>query len=308
MKKYLKVTSVLLALSPAFAFVSCANAQETKQEVKFKKNEKVEHFLFEKLEYDQKQKTDYLNLLKQFDSTIKTELEISLIWFPMFKTDTNENIDVRKSFYDAKKFINKTLSENWYWYLQNLNNLKFVLTSYGDNYSQNGYDEIYKNQNAWVLNQKIDLDLNNYIEIPVALRQSSNNELQSLKAIYLKDKKNNIALKLYLYNFNNKTQILIYPELFSFEGQDFATFAQNLESETKKQWEQAFTKEQEYQESLGSYTEESRELLDKTFSDTNFLKFLNGNSATQATFAAVEALNANSETKIHRYRLVGINE
>ncbi|QVK09281.1 aromatic motif membrane protein [Mycoplasma mycoides] len=296
MKKWLLSSLVVFLIPTTSCSIKNNNKEKiiNKQEFKFYDNKNINQLLDLYIK-DQQQKQLYTLKQENISDAKVSDLKFVLTFYTVF--NSNRSIESVTTHYQqvalkAKKTLQNTLTNDWYWLLKHINQFDFNFNPFDDRYihfklEQNLIDYVYKTHNNLLtkINDK-------YPSEAFVFDISDIKDLDSFKkkqAIYLVYDKSKV-LRILKYEINDKTYFQIFTDLLWFK--DYKNLKEQLEQIENKIFEKRNDK---LNEALKEYIEEQNEdsndqlsekldtvweefndkidaILDEISSDTNFKK------------------------------------
>lgn len=319
MKKWFPISLAITAGVSTIAIVSALSIRHYKVE-KAKKNEvpiaKKEYLennkfinkmlldIFKDKELTEK----YVNFENSISNQQFDELKYSLNFFPIFRNNVS-NFDNAKIIASLKKNIVNTLTENWFWYLNNISKFIFVFNPYGDDYKLLDKEEellekvksIFPDISLKLTNNKIiDFYESDYKTMPEVKKYNEWTDIKNIYYFY----KHNIVIKGFTYQYKNKINVIIRPSLLYFNN------SKSIE-ETKKQIDKLdnliFEKRSQYIKNEYKYEEQTFSNFNasefyKKNNDTQMLTLFNDNGYNRSYYEASAELSSNEKNKIEIFR------
>ncbi|CBW54598.1 Conserved hypothetical protein, predictedlipoprotein [Mycoplasma mycoides subsp. capri LC str. 95010] len=298
MKKWLLSSLVVFLIPTTSCSIKNNNKEKiiNKQEFKFYDNKNINQLLDLYIK-NQQQKQLYTLKQENISDAKVSDLKFVLTFYTVF--NSNRSIESVTTHYQqvalkAKKTLQNTLTNDWYWLLKHINQFDFNFNPFDDRYKhfkleQNLIDYVYKTHNNLLtkINDK-------YPSEVFVFNINDIKDLDSFKnkqAIYLVYDKS-IVLKILKYEINDKTYFQIFTDLLCFK--DYKNLKEQLEQIENKIFEKRNNK---LNEALKEYIEEQNEdsndqlseklevlweefdekidaILDEVSSDINFRKEL----------------------------------
>ncbi|UWD34576.1 aromatic motif membrane protein [Mesomycoplasma molare] len=286
---------------------------------------------------DDKNIREFFTQQIRVEKKFKNELNISLTFAPLFIP----NILNIASEFQLKHAINSvdvisdTLTQRWFWYIQNIKNFSYVFNNWrsdfkdyknsegqNDNSDREIFTKIYDDK------EKLFRSFKNYeikeFSPEIKIENIKTDKLFDLQIVFLRmenQDKNNILIPIFLYKKakNGDVKISITGEIFSFKNKidiwnnEIYNKLANYISEGRKYFAQ---KTVDYQRKLfESENKNGLEKFDETkflidYNDVNFIKHYDKNNYTNSFYYAINKYNdeKNQENKIYRYSWGFINE
>ncbi|UZK64339.1 lipoprotein [Mycoplasma mycoides subsp. capri] len=256
MKKWL-LSSLVVFLIPTTSCTLKNNNKEkiiNKQEFKFYDNKNINQLLDLYIK-DQQQKQLYTLKQENISDAKVSDLKFVLTFYIPFIS--NRSIESVTTHYQqvalkAKKTLQNTLTNDWYWLLKHINQFDFNFNPFDDRYihfklEQNLIDYVYKTHNNLLtkINDK-------YPSEVFVFNINDIKDLDSFKnkqAIYLVYDKSKV-LKILKYEINDKTYFQIFTDLLWFK--DYKNLKEQLEEIENKIFEKRNNK---LNEALKEYIE-----------------------------------------------------
>ncbi|WFQ93075.1 aromatic motif membrane protein [Mycoplasma feriruminatoris] len=317
---------LLISFSSIFAFltVSCStNAPKVDTTIKnnddkLYKNKYVDQLLNLYLS-DTKLKDSYINDQENVPDSRFNELKYALTFYPIFIHRSLDRHVGRQHFeiiQKGKKAIELILKNDWYWFLNNITQFRYIFNPYGDFYKE--FDDDTKLFNAVekefglttsIKNNKIE----GFIRLPL---EESNKINQEIKDVYLSKESfylifdKNKVVKIWKFENNKKVEFQISSDIFIFKNTD------SIEQQLTELEKTIFQKrKEEYNKSFEIANKEKKEedkkqkiknLQDKS-NDRSFMKFHETDQYNERLKEALTEINK-KELKIARYSLGGVYE
>ncbi|WP_434334591.1 aromatic motif membrane protein [Mycoplasma capricolum subsp. capricolum] len=315
---------LLIGFSSIFTFltVSCSTSKPTKVDVIVSKNEnklyknKYINELLNLYFTDSKLKNSYINDQENLPDSKFNELKYGLTFYPIFIHRSLDHHVGRQHFeiiQKAKKSIESTLKNDWYWFLDNIIQFRYIFNPYGDFYKEFDDDEKLFNQiekdfglTTSIRNKIVE----NLIKINFEDSNKINNEIKDVyskkETFYLIFDKNK-ALKIWKYENNKKIEFQTLTDIFIFKD------ANNIEEQLIDLERNIFQKRKEEYENSFKIAEKDKEkdkkvksILSKS-NDKSFMKFHETDQYNERLKEALTEINK-KELKIARYSLGGVYE
>ncbi|MDP4040266.1 aromatic motif membrane protein [Mycoplasma mycoides] len=261
MKKWLLSSLVVFLIPTTSCSIKNNNKDEkiiNKQEFKFYDNKNINQLLDLYIK-DQQQKQLYTLKQENISDAKVSDLKFVLTFYTVF--NSNRSIESVTTHYQqvalkAKKTLQNTLTNDWYWLLKHINQFDFNFNPFDDRYKhfkleQNLIDYVYKTHNNLLtkINDK-------YPSEVFVFNINDIKDLDSFKnkqAIYLVYDKSKV-LKILKYEINDKTYFQIFTDLLWFK--DYKNLKEQLEQIENKIFEKRNNK---LNEALKEYIEEQNE-------------------------------------------------
>ncbi|QVJ96278.1 lipoprotein [Mycoplasma mycoides subsp. capri] len=268
MKKWLLSSLVVFLIPTTSCSIKNNNKEKiiNKQEFKFYDNENINQLLDLYIK-DQQQKQLYTLKQENISDAKVSDLKFVLTFYTVF--NSNRSIESVTTHYQqvalkAKKTLQNTLTNDWYWLLKHINQFDFNFNPFDDRYEhfkleQNLIDYVYKTHNNLLtkINDK-------YPGEVFVFNINDIKDLDSFKnkqAIYLVYDKSKV-LKILKYEINDKTYFQIFTDLLWFK--DYKNLKEQLEQIENKIFEKRNNK---LNEALKEYIEELEDSEDEEAND-----------------------------------------
>ncbi|KIM13890.1 aromatic motif membrane protein [Mycoplasma capricolum] len=312
---------LLIGFSSIFTFltVSCSTSKPTKVDVILSKNEnklyknKYINELLNLYFTDSKLKNSYINDQENISDSKFSELKYGLTFYPIFIHRSLERHNGRQHFeiiQKAKKSLEFTLKNDWYWTLDNIKQFKFVFNPYGDLYKEFNDDEKKFNEIDSSLGLTTNIQNNNIQKlIKISLKNSTeiNKDITDIyskkEAIYLVFDDNKI-LKLWKYENKSQNELQILTDMFIFKD------SHNLEKQLENLEQLIFDKRKvEYERDLKIKNGKQDDIakLNARSNDEHFMEFHATDQYNERLTEALTDINKDG-WKIARYSMGGIYE
>ncbi|MGV2392606.1 UNVERIFIED_CONTAM: hypothetical protein O8I53_06350 [Campylobacter lari] len=290
----------LLGLPIITSFLSIAGQCSVKHEIKFRNNNELEiNPLYDKLyqntffQNKNEKFKDYILEQKALKSEYDKEVLASLIITPIYAPDIPTNSNLARS---TKDVLNKALTDNSLWFLENINKFEFIYNPYGDKYS--GEETVTpKNIEKTFLNKlQNEEDL---VRVVSSLKQEFNISFEQIKGDVYNNKRiyyfvfeNKLVLPVitgeYIENNQVKYIVKVLPTLLEFKeiNEDiFMQFTKLLNNERNMILKKAF----EYEKEIFDNLDENQFYL--KFNDKNFFSIFSENNYQKALMNILENKN-----------------
>ncbi|MGY6172436.1 aromatic motif membrane protein [Candidatus Mycoplasma pogonae] len=331
MKKLLKKASLFgLSIFGSITLVSCGQNYEDndkKSDVSvllkprrdFSADKQIEKLLKLLFKDNINAEKNYLFTQNTQPATNLIEVQHSLIWNDFLISSASLNSSITKNSIAKIKAADKlffTLSNDWYWYLKNINKMFFILNTYsitsnsfwdfGFGSNEEIIDLLKDNQNS--LLKKIPenkIQEMYFIDIP-----NQKGDIYTHKqAIYLRYTKN-IFIKIMYVIKNNQPKIFVWPDLFVIDNRE--NF-QDLFTELEKNIITERNYEINYQLRKDSYLDEPFDIpyndqIYQIYNDSNYFENFSKAIIQPMIKDAIKKINAKNEAKITRYILRSTDE
>ncbi|QVK05172.1 aromatic motif membrane protein [Mycoplasma mycoides] len=268
MKKWLLSSLVVFLIPTTSCSIKNNNKEKiiNKQEFKFYDNKNINQLLDLYIK-DQQQKQLYTLKQENISDAKVSDLKFVLTFYTVF--NSNRSIESVTTHYQqvalkAKKTLQNTLTNDWYWVLKHINQFDFNFNPFDDRYKhfkleQNLIDYVYKTHNNLLtkINDK-------YPSEAFVFNINDIKDLDSFKnkqAIYLVYDKSKV-LKILKYEINDKTYFQIFTDLLWFK--DSNNLKEQLEQIENKIFEKRNDK---LNEALKEYIEELEDSEDEEAND-----------------------------------------
>ncbi|ABC01840.1 aromatic motif membrane protein [Mycoplasma capricolum] len=312
---------LLIGFSSIFAFltVSCSTSTPNKVDAIVNKNEnklyknKYINELLNLYFTDSKLKNSYINDQENISDSKFSELKYGLTFYPIFIHRSLERHNGRQHFeiiQKAKKSLEFTLKNDWYWTLDNIKQFKFVFNPYGDLYKEFNDDEKKFNEIDSSLGLTTNIQNNNIQKlIKISLKNSTeiNKDITDIyskkEAIYLVFDDNKI-LKLWKYENKSQNELQILTDMFIFKD------SHNLEKQLENLEQLIFDKRKvEYERDLKIKNGKQDDIakLNARSNDEHFMEFHATDQYNERLTEALTDINKDG-WKIARYSMGGIYE
>lgn len=346
MKKLLKISLLslsILSVSPILA--SCfsnTNNQNSLNSLEIEKFLKKEpklnlvlkdfsnKYFFNKNELESTKENFYLEQ-KNIGDSIFDELNVSLTFAPPFVVDAENKSDSykQKSVVSSIEIINSTLTNNWFWYLNNFTKFTYLFNNWDSSYKDkskaksNSDNDDIRNSFIKTLEDKKTLiqefrnyQITNFTKAyDIYKNQEDENEIKILFFI-IEDINNKGLIPIFIYkNESEKNyKVLITADVFVFDKNNF-----NSESETEKiaklisdARKHYIDNDLEYFKKISDNGEfndkEQKEVLSR-WSDKHFLSLYSKYSYFDTFYKAINDYNkSNNNNILRRYTWGYINE
>ncbi|EXU60134.1 aromatic motif membrane protein [Mycoplasma mycoides] len=257
MKKWLLSSLVVFLIPTTSCSIKNNNKEKiiNRQEFKFYDNKNINQLLDLYIK-DQQQKQLYTLKQENISDAKVSDLKFVLTFYTVF--NSNRSIESVTTHYQqvalkAKKTLQNTLTNDWYWLLKHINQFDFNFNPFDDRYKhfkleQNLIDYVYKTHNNLLtkINDK-------YPSEVFVFNINDIKDLDSFKnkqAIYLVYDKSKV-LKILKYEINDKTYFQIFTDLLWFK--DYKNLKEQLEQIENKIFEKRNDK---LNEALKEYIED----------------------------------------------------
>ncbi|WP_156932510.1 aromatic motif membrane protein [Mycoplasmopsis sturni] len=311
MKKLLSLSLLLFSSVGAISCVNQANSTQNSSENlnnKDKEKNTKQDYLLEQVEplfkftfsEDQTKKQEYIFDQKNKPISKFDELNYSLYWYSPFYLDMDrKNREFRRLSLNAKKIINQTLTKDWFWFLNNLEKIGFVLNPYGDEYY---HDTFGLDTTQYVLLNDADrpylitnLKTNKaHLIIKDFDIQNENNQFKLLKSFYLIiDQKR--FLNGFIYQKDDSVTIQFTGDVYEIFNNEEVLQKSNMEDFINKFQQELLTQYQKNTQSYISYREKldpntDTKALAQKFNDQWFLTLFNPDAYSKSAFLAIKEL------------------
>lgn len=199
-------------------------------------------------------KKSYISLQENKSNALFDELKFSLTYYPIFISNraSNEIHQYSKIINKAKDAIQKHLSADWYWTINNLSHFWFIFSPYGDFYrkfpkEKELYEKVHNELGSWnariqnnnpekllkfkfpeakeIISKWVDKNKNNFKSYdPKILSKKSISNIESWYLIFDSNK----AIKILKYIEDDKPQLQILTDLLIFKN------SENIEEQITK--------------------------------------------------------------------------
>ncbi|QVJ95451.1 aromatic motif membrane protein [Mycoplasma mycoides] len=257
MKKWLLSSLVVFLIPTTSCSIKNNNKEKiiNKQEFKFYDNKNINQLLDLYIK-DQQQKQLYTLKQENISDAKVSDLKFVLTFYTVF--NSNRSIESVTTHYQqvalkAKKTLQNTLTNDWYWVLKHINQFDFNFNPFDDRYKhfkleQNLIDCVYKIHNNLLakINDKYPSEIFVFNINDIKDLDSFKNK-QAIYLVYDKSK----VLKILKYEINDKTYFQIFTDLLWFK--DYKNLKEQLEQIENKIFEKRNNK---LNEALKEYIED----------------------------------------------------
>ncbi|QVK01936.1 lipoprotein [Mycoplasma mycoides subsp. capri] len=268
MKKWLLSSLVVFLIPTTSCSIKNNNKEKiiNKQEFKFYDNKNINQLLDLYIK-DQQQKQLYTLKQENISDAKVSDLKFVLTFYTVF--NSNRSIESVTTHYQqvalkAKKTLQNTLTNDWYWLLKHINQFDFNFNPFDDRYKhfkleQNLIDYVYKTHNNLLtkINDKYPSEIFVFNINDIKDLDSFKNK-QAIYLVYDKSK----VLKILKYEINDKTYFQIFTDLLWFK--DYKNLKKQLEQIENKIFEKRNDK---LNEALKEYIEEQEDSEDEEAND-----------------------------------------
>ncbi|ACU78571.1 putative liporotein [synthetic Mycoplasma mycoides JCVI-syn1.0] len=268
MKKWLLSSLVVFLIPTTSCSIKNNNKEKiiNKQEFKFYDNKNINQLLDLYIK-DQQQKQLYTLKQENISDAKVSDLKFVLTFYTVF--NSNRSIESVTTHYQqvalkAKKTLQNTLTNDWYWLLKHINQFDFNFNPFDDRYKhfkleQNLIDYVYKTHNNLLtkINDKYPSEIFVFNINDIEDLDSFKNK-QAIYLVYDKSK----VLKILKYEINDKTYFQIFTDLLWFK--DYKNLKEQLEQIENKIFEKRNDK---LNEALKEYIEELEDSEDEEAND-----------------------------------------
>ncbi|MBZ4218410.1 aromatic motif membrane protein [Mycoplasma tauri] len=283
---------------------------------KLYKNQYINNMLNIFTENENNKKDIYVSIQENISHAKIDELKFAFVYNPIFIQksvhDKGETSELAKT---SKNVIRETLSNDWYWTLNNITKLIYNFNPYGDRYTtfdneKKWFDTARENFGSLLMQIKNPL--------PTKLIKIPFNEIEQLKKYNSYTEKenwylffdNNKAIKIWKYKKNNEVKFQILPDLLIFSNLDnienkLIEFENSIHSKRKKTIEREYNEAKEWAELDGEEFDEKdffKDYVDEKYMEFQALYRYNG--------YFVDTLNEinKDKLKVFRFSMRFINE
>ncbi|AWX42856.1 Uncharacterised protein [Metamycoplasma cloacale] len=244
---------------------------------------------------------NFINWQNNILDTKIEELANALMWYPIFRGDKSiESAQLySKLVTNSKEILKQTINKDWLWFLNHLNNFKFVFNPYGeyyrdeDDYQTKSFEYVSKNLFQDLVYKNENINITNYIEFvyPELNFEYKNKNLTSFYLIL----NQRSAIKGFKYvDINENHVVKIIPDILIFnnvnENKTINEFIKEYETLFKEEWKLKYSKEIEY------WTNIDEEYIPNVINQINDIGLLNDFSLihSEISYQAIKKMNENS--------------
>ncbi|MGN3914511.1 aromatic motif membrane protein [Mycoplasmopsis bovis] len=266
MKKLLTASTVVIPV--ALTSISLASCEITTSKINNKNENDISipkkeplyknHYINEMLNFytnnNNNHKKNYISLQENKSNTLFDELKFSLTYYPIFISNRalNNRHQYQTIINKAKDAIQKHLSADWYWTINNLSHFWFIFSPYGDLYKKIDkekelYEQVHNELGSWIariqnnnpekllkfkfpeakeiISKWVDKNKNDFKSYdPEILNKKSISNIESWYLIFDSNK----AIKILKYIENDKPKLQILTDLLIFKN------SENIEEQITK--------------------------------------------------------------------------
>ncbi|AZZ65369.1 hypothetical protein DMC14_000990 [Metamycoplasma phocicerebrale] len=277
-KLFLFSISLILPLTT----ISCINTtSKERKEKKIRESLSSNLYIKEMLNVfsnnDINKKSIYVSQQENKSNSKINELRYAFVFYPPFIIDAiNKNPDYKFLAKKSKDAIQKTLSQDWYWSLMNIDKFNFNFNPYGDRYKN------FKKEEEWFENVKrtfgtLIMNIKNprpekliNIQYKENLKVAPFN-VYSDKEIYYLVYDGNKAIKIWKYKENGEIKYQIVPDLLVFNNPSNEKSI-NIESLLENLESKIFEKRISHFEAQYKKNKEDAKAFGEEFNEEEFLK------------------------------------
>ncbi|WP_029512681.1 aromatic motif membrane protein [Mycoplasmopsis iners] len=320
MKKLFKISSLIFGSSIIVASASCTESSKVtiQHQPSFEEriNPLIKQIVNDFFNQDTSQIESFYTQQAQFSNDIANELNASLVLAPLWDVNVLANAgDKAKRTRQAIINIRNFLSNNWFWYLNNLNKLTFVFNPYGEYYDGSAFSES---------SSTMDELINEKFTNGKAILNIKNPKINKMYSLALKDEEfdNWLDKKLNFVQLNSKTfalflsynerkendaiqkHLMIIPDLLVIDNSDpenlFNLFIAEFE---KSKWAK-YEKEKAYN---SDYEDFDYHAYLRNNNDSTIWKLYQSNNYSELFKNTIDALKTQNNL-IERYTWGYVNE
>ncbi|AIA29551.1 lipoprotein [Mycoplasmopsis californica] len=261
------------------------NTPQSKKQ-KLYQNEQVNKMLNIFTNSDINKRNIYISQQQNQSYAKYNELKYAFVYDPIFILKSVHNTGGEYNFLanTSKNVIKNTLSQDWYWTLDNIQKFYFIFNPYGDRYKtfekEKKWFEQVKNNFGSLIAKINDPNPTSLIKIPfVDIEQTKKYNHYINKEIWYLIFDYNKALRIWKYEHNNSVFIQITTDLFVFEKNlnhnEIKSKLQTIESNIHHKRVKEFAKKYEEEKlSAIEFEEEfNEEEFIKHYIDSSFMEF-----------------------------------
>ncbi|MGX9394885.1 aromatic motif membrane protein [Mycoplasma sp. 1781] len=278
--KKLYLTSLVLPILPLCA-ISCANIKNIKDtSIDFPKKQRKEYYRNESISLlldffaknNLNEKNIYIFQQENKSDSKFNELKYAFVYDPVFiQNSVHKNQDYRPLALTSMQVIKNTLSNDWYWTLNNLSKFKYIFNPYGDRYKTFAKEQEYFNEVRKKFNS---LSISVQDNTPKKLIKMPFKDIPELKKYNVfTDKEivyllfdNNKVIKIWKFIDKGIPKLLIVPDILIFKNE------MNIEDQLKQLEEKIFEKRVKTFKSNLESAKEDAELENEPFDEKTFIK------------------------------------
>ncbi|WP_369085771.1 aromatic motif membrane protein [Metamycoplasma spumans] len=327
MKKLLKTSLILSSITIPVLSISCSVNQNNNEKPKFQLNKKVEEVdKFDNSEIVKnlvnKYVSDNASINKQYVDSQNNildakfdEVRYAMNYFPPFYINAeNHAASTLVLNKQSKEILRKTIENDWYWYLKNIDKFVYAYNVYGDKYRSNADSKKMVSETLEVNPTMIQMLKNNEIKKVYELEWKmldqikAHNVYSNHKILYLVYE-GNIAIRAFSFTHNHQNKIVLSPDLLVFDKnldeEKLLALFNKVEDEfinAKK-----LLVEKEYKYKKENYDEFNETEFYQEYNDRKTSTFLEKEAYANFIQAAIEKL-WKEDIKIYRYTWRSVND
>ncbi|WP_426461530.1 aromatic motif membrane protein [Mycoplasma hafezii] len=262
---------------------------------------------------NQNELKDFYRTQSQIGNSLIPEYRTSLIFAPLWDQKVLKNADSNtKQTIQSIKNIEQALTNEWFWYLNNLEKLQFVFNPYGNEYSGNASagNNIF---NKFLESDKplsITLKDSNIQKIYIKdFQLSKYDELKNKKMYFMQIDTNKFLMLLTYQDQNDKKQIFLLPDLYVISNNiSVDAFSSKLIEMIQEVNQAQIQKEIDYLKNFDDPINE--EAVSKQFNDVAFIKLFSSKNYAQLLSLVIQKMqnDENNKVSFEKYTWGFVNE
>lgn len=173
---------------------------------------------------DEKAKQKYALRENTISSKKQEEVKYSLSYFPINKLSGDSGYsNIPQTLTDSKDVLMDTLTNNWYWYLKNINKSIYVFNPFNDLYAFNKdhealYKEVKKEFPSLSLNHSSNVPVELVVKEPEQYKELKNYDVLKNKKIFWLVYNSQKAVRGLSYTNEKWKKTVIFPDFFHFSN------------------------------------------------------------------------------------------
>ncbi|QDY87957.1 aromatic motif membrane protein [Mycoplasma anserisalpingitidis] len=246
----------------------------------------------------------------------KQELKSALVWFnPLRPYLINTQSDYRNLVETSYKILEKNITQNWLWILDNIQDFQFVFNPYGskfDDENDNYFENIIRSVDQFNPSLSISIKNKDVIDLlQIELEKDDYDKFENKVANYLIYDSNK-AIKILTYTYQNNKFVTLIPDLFySPDTENINEFKNkliNLEKENNLSKNILINNDIEYNEYFGEEYDSTKSYY--KFNDLNQYKNFSYtySDIQKTTLKRLLTEEKFKKNRIYRYTWKAINE
>ncbi|WP_027334853.1 aromatic motif membrane protein [Mycoplasmopsis felifaucium] len=255
----------------------------------------------------EKLSNEYVQHEENIHSNMFSEIKYALNFYPIFKPNSLSP-NYSKITLTAKNILSNAISNDWYWYLKNIDKFMYVYTPYGDKYATFPNEEELINKVKEIFPDLSIKLQNNEIQDLFIIDWNSPEEVKPFdkflnKKHYFLTYNNNYVLHFFAYEFEGKNHFVVDPFLLYVadftnieKHHEFLALLANKIEEERKKFIDADVKYWQRADSDYDLTK-----IYSKYNDEQFATPFNAEAYNNALQKAIDGFNTSEGLKVLRF-------